>query len=419
LPFVQSRPCYDFAQGLIGQIVDGHEIVRPLGTGGMGEVYLARSKGGMRALKVVRADHKADKQAAARFRREVLALGKLQHPAIVQILDAGRFEDGGLYLAMEYVDGQDLQRAVTDGGALSVSEALTLLARVASALAYAHAQGIVHRDLKPGNVLLEGGDPERAKIIDFGLAKVYATENLTRLTEDQQVLGSPLYWAPEQSSSAAVGPPADVYALGAMAYFALSGQPMFKPRPAVALVYAHVHEVPEALGTRVPGIDPKLAEIVRACVSKAAAARPTAAQLASELEQLAMRTPKVARIARPPKLFAEGGDDASANQIRQIALELAGILECSTEDIDRTQNQLSELELDLAMLDSEVDVAIDPEVEHKHDHVDRQVSALRAHLDDAFRALLDDVLTHRGCAPAEAEALFTELDGLFARYRSR
>ena len=404
---------------MIGQIVDGHEIVRPLGTGGMGEVYLARSKGGMRALKVVRADHKADKQAAARFRREVLALGKLQHPAIVQILDAGRFEDGGLYLAMEYVDGQDLQRVVTDGGALSISEALTLLARVASALAYAHAQGIVHRDLKPGNVLLEGGDPERAKIIDFGLAKVYATENLTRLTEDQQVLGSPLYWAPEQSSSSAVGPPADVYALGGLAYFALSGQPMFKPRPAVALVYAHVHEVPEPLAQRVPGVDARLAELVRACVAKAPAARPTAAQLASELEQLAMRTPKAARTARPPKLFAEGGDDASANQIRQIALELAAILECSTDDIDRTQNQLSELELDLAMLDSEVDVAIDPEVEHKHDQVDRKVSALRAHLDEAYRALIDDVLTHRGCAPAEAEALFEELDGLFARYRSR
>src|SRR5438105_11928016 len=99
---------------MIGQIVDGHEIIRPLGTGGMGEVFLARAKDGTtRALKIVRAD-RATTQSAGRFRREVLALGRLQHPGIVRIIDAGTTAAGALYLAMEYVAGPDLQAAVTD-----------------------------------------------------------------------------------------------------------------------------------------------------------------------------------------------------------------------------------------------------------------------------------------------------------------
>jgi serine/threonine protein kinase len=400
---------------VIGQIVDGHEIVRPLGAGGMGEVYLARQGGQLRALKVVRADRETDPQAAARFRREVLALGKLRHPGIVQIIDAGRLESGALYLAMEYVAGSDLQRTVGEGGPLSVGEALVLLARVADALAYAHAQGVVHRDLKPGNVLLEDGEPARAKIIDFGLAKIYADEKLTRLTEDQQVLGSPLYWAPEQSSSASVGPAADVYALGAIAYFALSGQPMFKPRPAVALVYAHVHEVPEPLSARCE-IDPALDELVRACVAKAPAARPTAAQLAADLARMAAGAPRSAPRRSAPRLPTMD-DSAAANQIRQIALDLAGVLERPTTELDRIQNQLSELELDLAMLDSEVD-ALDAKTELRHMRVAREVEALRAELDAAFRALVDEVLAARERAPADAGPLYDELDALFARYRT-
>jgi len=405
---------------VIGQIVDGHEVIRPLGSGGMGEVYLAQKGGQLRALKVVRADREADGQTVARFRREVLALGKLRHPAIVQIIDAGRLENGGLYLAMEYVAGQDLQAAIGDGGPLSVHDGLAVLARIAAALAYAHAQGIVHRDLKPGNVLLENGDPERAKIIDFGLAKIYAEERLTRLTEDQQVLGSPLYWAPEQSSTAAVGPPADVYGLGGIAYFALSGQPMFKPRPTVALVYAHVHEQPQPLSERCDGIDRELDELVLACVAKAPEARPSAAQLADRLERLAQRTPNVPRpraTPLPPELFSSS--EAEANQVRQIALELAAIMQRPTDELDRVQNELSERELDLAMLDSEVDVAIDPIKEHEHDRVGRMVDLLRRALDNEYRALVDDLLAQRARATAEAAPLYAELEALFARYRAR
>ena len=102
---------------------------------------------------------------------------------------------------------------------------------MASALAYAHGVGIVHRDLKPSNVLLCNGDPRQTKIIDFGLAKFAAEEGLTRLTDDQELVGSPLYWAPEQSTDADVGPAADVYALGGIAYFAITRQAVVPAAP--------------------------------------------------------------------------------------------------------------------------------------------------------------------------------------------
>src|SRR3569623_177798 len=174
----------------------------------MGEVYLARSpSGALRAYKILRADALQGPQAAARFSREVTLLGRLKHPGIVQILQTGQFE-GGLYLAMEYVDGPDLQGAVDKHGPFSVADALKILIQLAEALAFAHHQQVVHRDL-----------------------------------------------APEQSSASAVGPEADSYALGGGAYFALTGTPLFAPRSAVAMIYAHVHETPEPLAVRAPDLE--------------------------------------------------------------------------------------------------------------------------------------------------------------------
>jgi serine/threonine protein kinase len=409
---------------VIGTVVDGFEVVRPLGSGGMGEVYLARNHAGeVRALKVVRADREAARQAAARFRREVLTLGRLRHPGIIQILDAGRLPSGALYLAMEYVSGADVQSAVKADGPFPVADALRILVQLAAALAYAHAQHIVHRDLKPSNVILADGDPARAKIIDFGLAKIVADEKLTNLTEDQQVLGSPLYWAPEQGTSAQVGPPADIYSLGGLAYFVLTGAPMFKPRPAVALVYAHQHQEPEPISARGRGeLPPGLDELVLACVAKRPEQRPTGEQLVIELDQLLSRAPVAARGSRPPRLFTSSGtndmEDAVAAQIRQVALELAAVLAQPTDELERLQNELSDLELELAMLDSEVDAAVDPAVEHKHSAVELAVGELRRRIADAYRALLDGMIADRAAAPVEAGPLYDELDALFARYRA-
>jgi len=415
---------------VIGQLVDGHEIVRTLGTGGMGAVYLARSvsTGALRALKIVRTDRDTGPQSAGRFRREVLALGKLRHPAIVQMLDAGRLESGAIYYSMEYVHGLDLQAAVEARGPFDVIDALAVLARVASALAFAHAQGVIHRDLKPANVLLQDGDPAAAKIIDFGLAKLATDEGLTRLTDDQQVLGSPLYWAPEQSATAAVGPPADVYSLAGVAYFTLSGTPVFTARPAVIMVYAHLHEAPEPLSKRCPdlAIPPRLDQLMLACAAKKPQDRPTAAQVAAELTALldspAMLAARGAardrsRTKRPSDLFADASHSDLAQaltaQIRQVVIELAHVLAISVNHVEELQTELESRELDLAMLTS------DSQPASRLPDVRAGVERLHGTLEAAFRELTDAVLARRTGAPPDTKPLYVELDGLFARYRTR
>jgi serine/threonine-protein kinase len=395
---------------VIGQVVDGHEILRPLGAGGMGEVYLARGAGGvLRALKVVRAD-RSTPIAAARFRREVLALGRLKHPNIVQIFDAGRLPDGELYLAMEYVAGQDLQSADVP---LSLGEALRMLAQLAAALAYAHQAGVVHRDLKPGNVILDGGD---AKIIDFGLAKVAADGGLTRLTEDQQALGSPLYWAPEQSTNKQVGPAVDVYALGGIAYFALSGVPLFKPAPPVALVYAHANEPPEPLAERCRGIElpDGLDELIAACVAKAPAARPRAADLVTALERMLAALPAASGARRAARRLTGTSHLASAltTQIRQVLLDLAATCEHPVDDIERLSAEVSELELELAVLDA------DAEVGAHRDGIAASIAQLTAALGDAYRELHATLGRMRKSAPADAQGLYEELDALEEQVRA-
>jgi serine/threonine-protein kinase len=403
---------------VIGQVVDGHEILRPLGAGGMGEVYLARgATGSLRAFKVVRAD-RSTPQTVARFRREVLALGRLTHPAIVQIFDAGSLPDGQLYLGMEYVAGPDLQAAVGWDGPLAVADALRVLARLAAALAYAHAAGVVHRDLKPANVILEAGDPGNAKIIDFGLAKVAADEGLTRLTEDQQALGSPLFWAPEQSTNNQVGAAADIYALGGIAYFALSGVPLFKPAPPVALVYAHANEPPEPLAKRCHSIDLPggLDELIAACVAKTPGTRPRADELVRALDEMLATVPTAAGARRAERLFTSSStsDFASAltAQIRQVLLDLAAVCEHPVDDIERISGEVSELELELAVLDA------DAEVGERRDGVAATIAQLTAALGDAYRDLHATLGGMRARAPADAQGLYDELDGLVEQYRA-
>jgi serine/threonine protein kinase len=408
---------------MIGEIVDGHEILRLIGTGGMGEVYLARGRDDqLCALKVVRADHTSSPQAAARFRREVLALRRLQHPGIVHTIDAGQLAGGALYLAMEYAAGPDLKRAIGWSGPFAMGDALRILAQLAAALAYAHEVGIVHRDLKPSNVILVEGRPEQVKIIDFGLAKIVADEGLTRLTDDQELLGSPLYWAPEQSRHASVGSPADVYALGGIAYYVLSGRPMFRPRPDVALVYAHLHETPEPLATRCRGLalPPGLEALVATCVMKAPEARPSAAALVSELDRLIAHVPADAGERRAERLFTVSGmgdlGQALLHQIRQVVLELAAVLERPSDDVDRLQQQVSELELELAVL--EADAVVDPAVGPQRTAVAASVEQLQGALADAYRLLYDDVTARRAALPADGRPLIDELDGLVKQFRA-
>ncbi|AKF10999.1 serine/threonine-protein kinase [Sandaracinus amylolyticus] len=223
-----------------------YRLRRRLGRGGMGEVWAAWHKGLGRevAVKMLRYGHEVDPIAVERFRREVRATSELSHPNTVRVFDYGATEDGILYYAMEILEGENLRTLVRREGPLPPARAVHLISQAARALAEAHRKGIVHRDVKPENVFVvdAGGERDFVKILDFGIAKVLgATPGEDGLTRTGVVTGTPATMSPEAITASEIGPPADVYALGAVLYFALAGRFPFEGEPASQLV-AHLHE---------------------------------------------------------------------------------------------------------------------------------------------------------------------------------
>ena len=223
---------------LAGEIVAGHELLRVVAIGGMGEVYLAQhlTLGMKRAIKVLRTDLRSRDNSRERFEREAQVLARLQHNSIVQIVDYGALPNGWPFLAMEYIDGPSLDELV-EAGSMSLPATLIVLEQLAAALRYAHSHGVIHRDLKPSNVLVRSRDIRQVKIIDFGLARLIGADK--RLTADGQMIGSPAYMAPEQvEGEREVTDAVDVYALAGIAYTLLSGRPPFSQESIAALFYA-------------------------------------------------------------------------------------------------------------------------------------------------------------------------------------
>ncbi|WP_438015125.1 protein kinase [Sorangium sp. So ce315] len=200
------------------------EIERVAGSGGMGDVYLARDRqdGEPVALKLLRS---TDAQLVARFQREARLLAELQHPAIARHVAHGVSEQGQHYLAMEWLEGEDLAARLARGP-LGIDEGLALVHRVAEALALVHTRGVIHRDLKPANLFLQGGRLDEVKLLDFGVARDPAAT--AGITEPGVPLGTPAYMAPEQiRGELDVDARADVYALGCILFECLTGQPPF------------------------------------------------------------------------------------------------------------------------------------------------------------------------------------------------
>ncbi len=201
-------------------------LLEEIARGGMGVVYKARQKQANRtvALKMILSGQMAGDEEVQRFCSEAQAAANLDHPGIVPVYDVGQV-DGRHYFSMGYVDGQSLKQRVADGP-LPPREAAELVNAIAEAVAYAHEQGIIHRDLKPANVLVDGNG--RPRVTDFGLAKQIQTD--AGLTATGQILGTPSYMPPEQAEGNvdAIGPPSDVYSLGAILYELLTGRPPFQ-----------------------------------------------------------------------------------------------------------------------------------------------------------------------------------------------
>jgi WD40 repeat protein len=267
-----------------GVVIKGYEVLRELGRGGMGVVYQARHLRLNRvvALKMILAGSHAGEQDLLRFLGEAEAVGALQHPHIVQLFDFGQHQ-GLPYFTLEFVSGGSLADKL-QGTPLTPREAARVVEQLARGMAYAHERGIVHRDLKPQNVLLaEDGTP---KITDFGLAK--RVEVGTGLTATGAVMGTPSYMAPEQAGgkSKQVGPPADIYALGAILYECLTGRPPFRAATLHETLSQVVRDEPAAVRQLQPGVPADLQTICHKCLQKEPGKRyASAADLAEDLRR--------------------------------------------------------------------------------------------------------------------------------------
>jgi serine/threonine-protein kinase len=249
----------------------------------MGVVYRAHH-GMMRrptAIKLLRPE-KAVEANLKRFEREVRLTARLTHPHTITLFDYGRTPDGIFYYAMELLDGASLDRVVAVGGPLPPARVVHVLYEVAGALVEAHDVGLVHRDIKPANIILcrQGGLHDFPKVVDFGLVKDLEPGGEAALTHAAAIAGTPLYIAPEAiTSPESVSAQSDLYSLGAVGYFALTGKHVFDGRTLVEVCSHHLHSRPEPPSSRLGGpVPPDLEALLLGCLEKDPARRPEGAR---------------------------------------------------------------------------------------------------------------------------------------------
>jgi tetratricopeptide (TPR) repeat protein len=301
----------------IGDVLaDRFELEALAGAGGMGAVWRARDRvlGQTVALKLI---GEAEEPMARRFDREVEVLSHLSHPGIVSYVAHGRTSEGGRYLAMEWLEGEDLDARLRRGG-LSVEESLGVVRRAASALAVAHAQGLLHRDLKPGNLFLVNRDPAQVKVIDFGVAR--PADRDRGLTGTGVMVGTLSYMSPEQARGLReLTGAVDVFALGCVLFECLSGQRAFAGGQPVAILAKILFDDPPRVRALRPELSPELDALVAALMARDPTARPPdAAALVRRLDAL--------RGARsgPPVRAPAGPSALTAGEQRLVSVLLVG-----------------------------------------------------------------------------------------------
>ena len=267
-----------------------YTLEKKLGAGGMGTVYMARHAMLRRptAVKLLNLD-KMSPKAATRFEREVQLTSTLTHPNTVAIFDYGRTPEGIFYYAMEYLDGMNLEDLVQRFGPVNEARSVYILKQICGSLSEAHAQSLVHRDIKPANIFLtcRGGLYDFVKVLDFGLVKELDDENGANLTNPNAMTGTPLYMPPEAViQTQKIDARADIYAIGAVGYFLLTGTSVFPLGPVMEVCMKHVSQTPESLSSRLgKPISPDLESLILRCLSKPRDSRPADAQaLLRELE---------------------------------------------------------------------------------------------------------------------------------------
>lgn len=249
-----------------------YRLKKLLGRGGMGEVHLAEHTLLKRpcAIKLIRSEMAGRPETLRRFEREVQATAQLTHWNTVEIYDYGMAEDGTFYYVMEYLPGLNLDQIIHEHGPMAISRVIHFLKQTCDALSEAHEKGLVHRDIKPANIFAakRGGTYDVAKLLDFGLVRSADLEMDSKLTQEGKITGSPLYMSPEQASGDDSDARSDIYALGCVAYYLLTGQPPFNETKPMKLILAHVQNVPEEPRSLRPEISEDLNAIVVKCLEK-------------------------------------------------------------------------------------------------------------------------------------------------------
>ena len=262
-------------EAFVARQLGQYRLKQKLGSGGMGEVYLAEHEMMKRpcAIKIIRPEKAGNPKVIARFEREVRATAKLSHWNSIDIFDYGRTDDGTFYYVMEFLPGHNLGELVEGHGSLPPARIVHLMRQICDALAEAHQQGLIHRDIKPANIYCayRGGKFDVAKLLDFGLAKptVETDNDDVALTQEGAITGSPLFMSPEQATgSGELDARSDIYSLGAVMYFMATGQPPFMYKQPLKVMVAHASETPKPPRELNPDVPIELEEIILRCLEK-------------------------------------------------------------------------------------------------------------------------------------------------------
>jgi serine/threonine-protein kinase len=312
---------------LAGRRLGSYQLVKRIGSGGMGEVYRAVqiALGRPVAIKILSPELTEDVSFVQRFMTEARAAGKLNHPNVVQVHEVGE-SDGIYYYSMEFLAGGSVQDQIRGGRKLPVERAIKIVLGAAKALEYAEKQGVIHCDIKPDNLMLtEDGE---VRLADLGIARTVASRG-AKVKQEGGVLGSPHYMAPEQAAGEAIDHRVDVYGLGATAYTMLSGRTLFTGESQLEIMSKHVNDDPENLGVVAPWVPKRLCKVVMTMVAKDPADRyQSAAEAIQALQELSGaedRTPRPSELRRVPTGKRKPATERYARE-RRNKLILAGVV---------------------------------------------------------------------------------------------
>jgi serine/threonine-protein kinase len=317
-----------------GARIGEYVVKETIAAGGFGVVYRAEHTGtaAPAALKVLHAELASTQEAVLRFQREVDVIRRLNHPNVVRIYGSDRLDDGRPYFVMEFLEGVDLDSHVRSRRRLPPAEILAILEPLCAALGTAHEQGIIHRDLKASNVFITKNSERRVVLLDFGVAKLI-DEQGPGLTAPSHVVGTPSCMAPEQITGQATDARTDVYALGALTYYMLTGELPFHDASVLMIQYMHLNSTPLKPSAIAP-VGPAFDHVVMRAMSKHPSARYTSAgELLADF-----------------KLAVEGGDEgiAESHERRMVAIHIEVQVESSAlEDDDVDEDLYRDIEASL------------------------------------------------------------------------